>query len=364
MFSVKIYGAGSIGNHYAFAFRKKNWNVKVFDTDKKALLRMKYKIYPNRYGKWDTKINLIEKDDKEIYDLIIIGTPPETHLKIANNILKSFPPKILHIEKPFCTPDLKNLGTFLKNLKKTKTKVIGGYNHTLTTNTKFAEKLLKKNIIGKILTITSYNREYWKTIFDAHPWIKGPSDSYLGFTKRGGGALSEHSHAINIWQHFANFLKLGRISRVNANLNFTKANKVNHDNLSILNITTEKGILGNIIQDVITWPPQKYLRIEGTNGYLEWHVNYDNNCDAVKIGAIKGKSDKIYRFKKKRPDDFIGQANLIEKMLKGKKMNNLSVSLNKTLETSLVISAALKSNKYKKEVKINYKKNFSLNALE
>ena len=361
MFNIKIYGAGSIGNHYAYAFRKRSWNVKVFDTDRVALVRMKELLYPNRYGKWDSKITLTNKDDDKYYDLILIGTPPDTHLKIANKILKNSPPKILHIEKPFCTPDLKNLRLFLQNLKKTKTEVISGYNHTLTKNTKFAEKLLKKNIIGEILTITSYNREYWKTIFDAHPWIKGPSDSYLGFTKRGGGSLSEHSHAINIWQHFANFLKLGKINKVNANLNFTKKNKVNYDNLSILNVKTDKGILGNIIQDVITWPSQKFLRIEGKKGFLEWHTNYSNDCDAVKIWTKKG--EKTYKFKKKRRDDFEGQVETINKLLKGKKLANLSISLNETLSTMMVISAALKSNKYKREVKINYKKGFALSSL-
>lgn len=362
MFSVKIYGAGSIGNHYAYAFRKKSWNIKVFDTDPKALLRMKNLLYPNRYGKWDPKIQLMNQDDNKYYDLIIIGTPPDTHLQIANKVLKNLPPKVLHIEKPFCTPDLKNLDLFIKNLKKTPTKVISGYNHTLTKNTQFAEKLLKRNIIGKILTITSYNREYWKTIFDAHPWIKGPSDSYLGFTKRGGGSLCEHSHAINIWQHFANFLDLGKVNKVNANLNFTKKNKVNHDNLCMLNVETEKGILGNIIQDVITWPSQKYLRIEGIKGYLEWHTNYTDDYDAVKIGTRK--KEKIYKFKKKRPDDFKGQVEVIHKLLKGKNLKNLSISLTQTLETMMVISAALKSNKEKRKININYKRGFTLKSLK
>ena len=87
MFKVKIYGAGSIGNHYAYAFRKRSWHVKIFDNDKKALLRMKNDIYPSRYGKWDPKIELIKKDDNDYYDLVVIGTPPDTHLKIANKVL-------------------------------------------------------------------------------------------------------------------------------------------------------------------------------------------------------------------------------------------------------------------------------------
>ena len=101
-FSVKIYGAGSIGNHYAYALRRRSWKVRVFDTDQQALIRMKKKIYPNRYGEWDKNIDLINKDDENYYDLIIIGTPPDTHLKIANKVLAKSPPKVLHVEKPFC----------------------------------------------------------------------------------------------------------------------------------------------------------------------------------------------------------------------------------------------------------------------
>ena len=130
----------------------------------------------------------------------------------------------------------------------------------------------------------------------------------------------------------------------------------------MLNVKTEKGILGNIIQDVITWPSQKYLRIEGVKGFLEWHTNYTNDCDAVKIGTRK--TEKIYRFKKKRPDDFKGQVEVINKLLQGKNIKNLSIDLNETLVTMMVISAALKSNKVKREIKINYKQGFNLKSLK
>ena len=98
---VKIIGCGSIGNHYANVYINRGHKVFVTDKDPKALKRMVNDIYPNRYGKWDPKIELIKKDDSNYYDLIIIGTPPDTQLKIANKILKKFPPKIIYIEKPF-----------------------------------------------------------------------------------------------------------------------------------------------------------------------------------------------------------------------------------------------------------------------
>lgn len=58
MSNVKIYGAGSIGNHLAHAARSLGWSVVVCDVNHEALDRMKSDIYPGRYGQWDSAIGL------------------------------------------------------------------------------------------------------------------------------------------------------------------------------------------------------------------------------------------------------------------------------------------------------------------
>jgi len=55
---VKIYGAGSIGNHLAQASRRMGWEVAVVDPAAVALERMRKDIYPARYGAWDGSIEL------------------------------------------------------------------------------------------------------------------------------------------------------------------------------------------------------------------------------------------------------------------------------------------------------------------
>ena len=42
MTKVKIFGAGSIVNHYAYACINKKWDVTIIDIDPKALDRMRY----------------------------------------------------------------------------------------------------------------------------------------------------------------------------------------------------------------------------------------------------------------------------------------------------------------------------------
>ena len=110
MYRVLVYGAGSIGNHLTYACRQKGWHVDLTDVDPVALDRTKTKIYPDRYGSWDKSIRLLtDVDRREVYDLVIIGTPPDTHIDVALNVLSNHPPKVLMIEKPLCTPFLDNL---------------------------------------------------------------------------------------------------------------------------------------------------------------------------------------------------------------------------------------------------------------
>jgi predicted dehydrogenase len=363
MYKIKIFGAGSIGNHLCNACRNKGWSVTVSDLDNLALDRTRNDIYPSRYGSWDNDIKLMNSKtvDFEKYDLIIIGTPPDTHLKIAIDILNSIPPKIILIEKPMLTPDLNGAQELFELAKQKGTEICIGYNHTLTQNTIKAEELLKRNLIGSPLTITSMTREHWGGIFAAHPWLNGPEDTYLGYYTRGGGACLEHSHAINMWQHFSHVLQLGKVTKVSALLNFVKKGNAEYDDLCFINVTTDKGFKGNIIQDVVTYPTQKNVRIQGTNGFLEWHVNYKEGHDAVIYGDLKKHEELL--IKKKRPDDFKGEIDHLEDIIKHGIKPNSPISIERGLDTMLIIAATFLSAKEKREIEINYEKGYSINSL-
>ena len=363
MINVKIYGAGSIGNHLAYACRSKGWNVLICDVNTEALERTKSEIYPSRYGAWDDDICTAGVDDYKgvKYDLIIVGTPPDTHMGIAIEVLEKTPAKVLLIEKPLCTPSLDDCEKLLLLAKSTGTFVAVAYNHTLTKNTQVTAEILNKGIVGSPLTISAIFREHWGNIFRAHSWLNGPQDTYLGFSDKGGGALGEHSHAVNIWQHFAYMLDKGKITEVSALIDMVEDGAANYDQLSLLNVRTEKGLSGNIIQDVITAPAQKQTRIQGSKGFVEWHVNWDSNNDAVVYGE-QGEKQKMELVPKTRTDDFAGEINHIEKHLKGEKSNS-PISLQRGMETMLVIAAAFRSSMENKTVKIDYDAGYNLKAL-
>ncbi len=365
MYSVKIYGAGSIGNHLAHACRSRGWRVMMCDTDPLALERTRDDIYPSRYGRWDPEIRLSGPDAvrDEAADVVIIGTPPDSHMALAAEVLENRPPRVLLVEKPMCPPSLEGVQKVVDLQKATGTFVAIGYNHTLTENTRRAALVLKEKGIGDPVTISAWFREHWGGIFAAHPWLKGPGDTYLGFSGRGGGAGGEHSHAINIWQHFSHLVGAGRIVEVSATMDMVTGEAVAYDRVCLMSVRTETGLVGHIAQDVVTDPPQKAARIQGSRGFLEWIVNLDGDHDAVRYRDADGREGEEI-IHKTRPDDFKGEIDLVEEILNGADPSEAPISLERGLETMRVIAAAHLSHRKGRRVRIHYDRGLGTGFLE
>jgi len=317
MFKVLIIGAGSIGNHLSYACRQKGWEVCLYDVDPEAIERTRCQIFPARYGEWDENILCVtDFPINQDYDLVIVGSPPGTHIELALECLRRYTPSVLMIEKPLCAPFEKRLAEFRSVLEESNTVAVVGYNHHLTPNTKFAEELLNDDFVGEPLAMHVSWQEHWGGIFQAHPWLSGPKDSYLGFWERGGGACSEHSHGIAIWLYFSDILGLGNVTDVRAMQKFCETPDFFYDESTCLSIKSERGLIGTVIQDVVTKPAKKSLRIQGEKGFIEWYANYDNECDAV----IYGSDEVIHeqRFPKTRIDDFAPEIDHIDLLLQKK----------------------------------------------
>jgi predicted dehydrogenase len=271
MHRVTIIGAGSIGNHLANACRSRGWHVTLTDNDPAALERTRTSIYPARYGAWDEEIRLTPPRGDYLAgaDAVFIGTPPDTHLPIALEVLETASPALMLIEKPLCGPGLEHCDAFYKATQRRGTKVVVGYNHSVAKSAAAVDEALRSGRLGPVLGISARTREHWGGIFKAHPWLSGPSDTYLGFHRRGGGALGEHSHALHIWQHFAHVAGAGRVVEVSAMLEIVRDGKAEYDRLALLALKTESGLMGDVIQDVITAPTEKSARVQCRDGYAE-----------------------------------------------------------------------------------------------
>lgn len=319
MYKVLVIGAGSIGNHLTHACRTRGWAVDLYDVDPEALVRTQTEIYPARYGAWDDSIQLLTDNHfASAYDVAIIGTPPDTHLEVATELLKQVRLRYLLLEKPLCSPSLQGLEAFRSVLKKTECETLIGYNHIFTSNTVRAEQLIREFDFGQPLSIHVRWVEHWGGIFAAHPWLAGPADSYLGHWSRGGGACGEHSHAISLWQFFSETLGMGSIKTVTASMRLVEEVGVEYDETAQILVESDGGLVGSIIQDVVTAPAEKVMRIQFSSGFLEWRANIDPSHDSVRYcHPDNGSEDRVEMIKKSRPDDFFGQTEHLQKLLSG-----------------------------------------------
>ena len=316
---AKIFGAGSIGNHLAQAARRVGWDVMVVDPDREALRRMKEDIYPARYGKWDDAISqfVLGKEPKGDFDAIFIGTPPDVRMQVTLQVLEEEKPKVLLLEKPLCPPNDKNLIKVVKLAKEKGVAVVVGYDHAVSPSVMFVSKTLRENTVGNILTLDVEFREHWGGIFEAHPWLSGPEDTYLGFTNRGGGASGEHSHALHLWLTFAKAAGIGEVNKVAGVYHQVTDKKVSYDDLAAFTLETKSGVFGRVIQDVITRPTRKWAHIQGKDGSIEWQCGIGpGGADVVKIN-VDGKDPEEKIFEKIRPDDFYAEILHIDKIIKG-----------------------------------------------
>jgi predicted dehydrogenase len=173
--------------------------------------------------------------------------------------------------------------------------------------------------------------------------------------------LGEHSHAINIWQHFAHVAGAGRVCEVSANLDIVKDDDLDYDRLALITLKTENGLLGDVIQDVITLPTEKSARLQGTEGALEWVVNYQPGVDAVLSYQIDGSKEEK-AFPKTRADDFKAEIDHIHRILTGEILDS-PIELGRGLDSLMVIAAAFKSNALGRRVNIDWAKGYAAEAL-
>ena len=356
---IGIIGAGSVGNHLAFSWRKIGADVTVCDISKNALDRFKADIYPSRYGTFDNEIRLIDKKHfySTNYDAVFIGTPPESHLELLQEAIL-FDPKIICVEKSVVTPDLDAIQSFARVLQNANSIVLAGYNHRVGRNTVIAQSFLETFEIGAVNKLESVVLESWSGILAAHPWLKGPEDSYLGYTNRGGGATFEHSHGLDLWCFYAERLKLGRVLNVSARAEFSinKSNGEFDEKIEIA-LETESGVPGIVRQDVTTARAEKWVEISGSKGTVRSTVGLERATDAVTWQSSTDQNISIEcRISKPRYDDFDREiANVSELILSGSK-NRLfhELSALTALETAFIGSASILSAKSDKKISLDF----------
>ena len=328
MKDVLIFGSGSIGNHMSYACRKNGMKVYITDIDPKALIRMKRKIYPKRYGLWDNQIELINynnlKNFRKKFELIIIGTPPETHFNIYKFCKKKINYKKILIEKPIINYSNEYLNNFKKMIKNDL--VFCGYNHSISPSFIF---FLKQILNDKNIKKININWcEAWAGILNAHFWLKNEFDSYLGDYKRGGGALQEHSHGLHLLLIILKKLNINfRKASMKTNYILKKSKNKSYDQFSSI-FGFDKKTYFSYNTDLFTYPAEKKITVTSSSKKYEWQCNFKQNLDIVKISS-NNETINVKQFKKTRSSEFENEIKYILKLnnISQKNKSNLNPKL-------------------------------------
>ena len=336
---IGIVGAGSIGNHLAYACRFFDLNVSVFDIDEKALTRMKTQIYPERYGYWDKEIILNSIDSLwhiSDFDIIFIGTPPDTHFNLANRILMENRPKLLMIEKPLIDPDINKLWNLNKVIAESHIKVGVGYNHSVSESFDFFIKQISTLDPHLITSISSFTLESWQGILNAHPWIATPYDTYLGYLKRGGGSLSEHSHGLHLWVYTAMQLGLFESCNFDSEIDLDEERK-SYDTRTRIVVSKSNKYFGEICMDVVSNPSIKKITVNTDREVITWGIE-SKDVEYVSVNSKK----RI--FVKNRKMDFINEIKHLKECLLGDKFENSPLNIKFAEITQRIIIKVLEKN--------------------
>ena len=335
---IKIIGGGSAGNHMAFALSKLKDVKQIYISDlNKDILGRSKKIFISRYKKLNNKINyIIENNDfkSDIYDAIVVSTPPAYHkINIEKNLKKS---DFFLIEKPLCDPSSSSINYFNNLDKKYKNKTfLCGYNHRLFPSTIKLKHLIKNE---KIKFCRVSFKENITGFLRAHNWLSSINQTYLSKTNKGGGALCEHSHAINLLQ----FLMDDKIDSFRRkSFSFTKDKKNFHDT-NFKGMLYSKNFIGEFEQNFETLPIEKTVELFTNNKIFKLTYNYKNSSDCIEILN----SNKIYTkeiFKKERSDDFLFEAKHLIKKIKYKNKIISNIELKSSLLTIKIIKKLLKN---------------------
>ena len=338
----RVFGAGSIGNHLTYALRQHDYDVEVIDIDDKALIRMEKEIYPSRYGVWDENIKLLKQPTNDYVDIEIIGTPPDTHTNLLVKRIENSKSKLWLVEKPFTYPSLKHIKKIEEILRNHNSSIFVGYNHSVSKAFIELLKDLKKDQVPKNIYCSWL--EHWGGIFKAHPWLSGPEESYLGYQKRGGGALMEHSHGLHLLVLLFDFYSL-KIKDIKSTILMDKLK--NYDKKTYLQFTFENSENASFYStDVISIETNKSISIETDD--FNYKVIFGSDNGRSDTYVKKSKFDQISKkFAKTRPDDFMPEISMLNDFLKYKNKSDFikNLSLDYGLKAASICARVFENNK-------------------
>ncbi len=212
----------------------------------------------------------IDEAMKQNPGTLIISTPPNHHMEYE--LLAAKNSKHFFCEAGVFTEKLEEL---IKLCKKNKIVAAPSCTFRFNGSVKIIKKLVDKNRIGKIVSLTYHLGQY---LPDWHPW-EDITEFYAG--QKDTAATREMVPFELEWITWI-FGDIKRISCIKGKMSSLKADI---DDVYQLILEFKNKIIGNYLVEVISRTPTRIMRIIGEEGTIEW----DWMSDTVKVYDAKTK---------------------------------------------------------------------------
>ena len=216
---------------------------------------------------------------KEKPDISIICNETSFHVDTAIKLAKIN--SHLFIEKPL-SHSLVNLTKLLKIVKRKKLITMVGCNMRFHDGIKSIKKLLDKNELGQIFSVTAENGSYMP---DWHPG-EDYHISYASNKKMGGGVVLTQIHEIDYLFWF-----FGKVSNVLSISDKLSDLQLDVEDFSSSILKFKNNIVAEIHLDYYQKPSVRKCKIIGRKGKIIW--NYENNHLQIFKNSTKKLSTKL-----------------------------------------------------------------------
>ena len=248
---------------------------------------------------------------KEKPDISIICNETSFHVDTALELAKIN--SHLFIEKPL-SHSLVNLTKLLKIVKRKKLITMVGCNMRFHDGIKSIKKLLDKNELGQIFSVTAENGSYMP---DWHPG-EDYHISYASNKKMGGGVVLTQIHEIDYLFWF-----FGKVSNVLSISDKLSDLQLDVEDFSSSILKFKNNIVAEIHLDYYQKPSVRKCKIIGRKGKIIW--NYENNHLQIFKNSTKKLSTKLIDKKFDRNKMYVEELKYFLNCVKNKKtcMNSI-----------------------------------------
>ena len=248
---------------------------------------------------------------KEKPDISIICNETSFHVDTAIKLAKIN--SHLFIEKPL-SHSLVNLTKLLKIVKRKKLITMVGCNMRFHDGIKSIKKLLDKNELGQIFSVTAENGSYMP---DWHPG-EDYHISYASNKKMGGGVVLTQIHEIDYLFWF-----FGKVSNVLSISDKLSDLQLDVEDFSSSILKFKNNIVAEIHLDYYQKPSVRKCKIIGRKGKIIW--NYENNHLQIFKNSTKKLSTKLIDKKFDRNKMYVEELKYFLNCIKNKKtcMNSI-----------------------------------------